>query len=96
MTAGLTPDQVTALAATHYGDPDIYDSDGERLFALLVDVADAYVLDIRARQLAEYERATAQDRPPVSSLGTMAGLGAIEIAVRGLAENLEMRDEARQ
>jgi hypothetical protein len=94
--SGLRPEDVTALAQTHYGDDEAgYDTDGERMFALLVDVADAYVLNIRARMTDEYERADAQDREPVQSMGTAAGMGAVEIAVQGLLENLEMRDEER-
>lgn len=90
----MTRDEITALANTHYADAEAgYDTEGERLFALLVDVGAAYVADIRARQLDEYERSLAQDRDAVLSLGTVAGMDAILIAVKGLEENLEIRDE---
>lgn len=94
--SGLRPEDVLALADTHYADDEAgYDTPGERLFAFLVDVADAYVLDIRTRMTEEYERAVNQERDQVVPLGTVAGMGAIQIAVKGLEENLEMRDEER-
>lgn len=91
----LNTEDVRALAATHYDDRATYDTDLERMFALLVDAAAAYVTVMRAEMTAEYERAADHGRAPVTPLGTTAGMDAVQITVLGLTENLLLLDEAR-
>lgn len=90
----MTLEDVRALAAVHY-DRDTYETDLERMFALLVDVGDAYVREMRAEMTAEYERAADQGRAPVTPLGATAGMGAVQMTVLGLTENLALLDEDR-
>jgi hypothetical protein len=65
--------ELTALAAARY--PNDYESDAERLFALLVDAGEAYI-------------ATLQAEEPIAGRSPAAD---IEMTCVGLEENLEMR-----
>jgi hypothetical protein len=88
----MTPDQVAAIADTQYsGDEYSYDNLAERLFALLVDVAWAYELQLRR---ADGRVALSDDPTTVPvSMAFLAGFTPRDVLVQGLRENLEMREE---
>lgn len=76
----LTPAEITKLAVDRYSGEG-YDSIGDCMFALLVDVADAYVRHLEAGPGAD-------DAAPF-----FASTTPIEAALTSLAENLEMLRE---
>ncbi len=93
----MTNDEIRALADARYSGAEYgYTGPADKLFALLLDVADVYVAELRDAMAAEYERAAGEGREPFLGLGTLAGMDAVKIAVTGLEENLEMRDEGRR
>lgn len=79
---GLTYDEIDALVASRYADGTAGDTPEERLFVMLVDVADRY--------LHELERGAADDPAPY-----FAGATPMVALINGLAENLDMRREDR-
>lgn len=75
----LSEDEVTTLAEERYsGDDEGYDDLNQKLFGLLVDVADAYVKSL--------EREASDDPAPF-----FAGTTPMQCAMLGLRENLDMR-----
>lgn len=72
----LTPDEIETLADSRYNDS--YDSRDERLFSMLVDVADTY--------RSELERIAADHPAPFPG-----GTTPLDVLIYGLRENLEIR-----
>lgn len=81
----ISRDEVIALAATRYDD-DCFDSDSDRVFALLVDVAQA-CLDV-------YKDADVPDpdRPESFLPDTFAHQPYGFVLIQGLKENLEINN----
>jgi hypothetical protein len=78
----LTKTDIENLADLHY-EADTYETPDQRLFALLVDVADVYLQDV--------ERRMPSDTAESPFIG---GVMPIQAVVWGLEENLEMRQES--
>lgn len=72
--------EINDIADANYDD-DLYETRDARLFALLVDVAVAYVRELQASPST------------AASLGSLSGMNEIDIAIAGLRENLDLRFE---
>lgn len=79
-------DHMAQMADAHAAEvyPDMEGNAAARLFALLVDVAFAYQVEVEA-DLA--------DPDPAKSLAALSGKNARDVLLTALDENLEMRDD---
>jgi len=77
-----TPDELSALAHRFYDDRDVYDTESEFMFALLVDVAEA------TYKLYRDEAHLDLDRPETFEPQTLGGVPSGWAMLEGLRENL--------
>lgn len=82
--AKLNDDEIKALADRAYGDDDRYDTENQRLFSLLVDVAGACY-----RSYLDEDRPDI-DRPETFTPSTLGGVPMGWSMLEGLRENMQM------